>query len=156
MENDKNNKILPGAHVIGDVTLGNNVSIWYNAVVRGDIEPISIDDNSNIQDNCVVHVSKDYPVKVGKKVSVGHNAILHGCTIDDNVIVGMGATVLNGAHIQKNCLIGAGALVTENKTFPEGSLIIGMPAKAVRKLTEEEIDSLTENANEYVKLSQED
>ncbi len=145
--------IYEGAKVVGDVKLGNNVSIWYNAVIRGDIEPITIEDNSNIQDNCVLHVSEDYPVKIGKNVSVGHGAIVHGCTIEDDVLVGMGAIILNGAHITKNCLIGAGALVTENKTFEEGSLILGSPAKAVRKLTDEEIESIRENADEYVKLA---
>lgn len=95
------NKIYEGAKVIGDVDLKDNVSIWYNAVVRGDIEPISIDENSNVQDNCVIHVSKDYPVKIGKHVSIGHNATVHGCTIDDNVLIGMGSVILNGAHITK-------------------------------------------------------
>ncbi len=146
-------RIYEGAKVLGDVKLGSNVSIWYNAVIRGDIEPITIEDNSNIQDNCVLHVSEDYPVKIGKNVSVGHGAIVHGCTIEDDVLVGMGAIILNGAHITKNCLIGAGALVTENKTFEEGSLILGSPAKAVRKLTDEEIESIRENADEYVKLA---
>ncbi|OED30617.1 gamma carbonic anhydrase family protein [Methanosphaera sp. WGK6] len=146
-------KIYEGAKLVGDVTLKNNVSIWYNAVIRGDLEPIDIDENSNVQDNCVVHVSKDHPVKIGKNVSIGHGSIIHGCTIDDNALIGMGAIILNGAHITKNCLVGAGALVTENKTFPEGSLIIGSPAKAVRQLTEEEIKGNLENAEEYVNLA---
>lgn len=146
-------KIFDGAKLIGNVEMKNNVSIWYNAVLRGDIEPITIDENSNVQDNCVVHVSKNYPVKIGKNVSIGHGAIVHGCTIEDNVLIGMGAIILNGAHIGKNCLVGAGALVTENKTFPEGSLIIGSPAKAIRQLSEEEIESITENATHYVELS---
>lgn len=146
-------RIYDGARVIGDVTLSDKVGIWYNAVVRGDEAPISIGERSNVQDNCVIHVSAGKPVNIGKSVSIGHGAIIHGCTIDDNVIIGMGAIVLNGAHIQKNSLVGAGALVTENKEFPEGSLIIGSPAKAVRKLTEEEIENLTANADEYVKLA---
>lgn len=146
-------KIYDGAKVIGDVTLSDKVGIWYNAVVRGDEAPITIGERSNVQDNCVVHVSKGKPVKIGKNVSIGHGAIIHGCTIDDNVIIGMGAIVLNGAHIKKNSLVGAGALVTENKEFPEKSLIIGSPAKAVRELTEEDIQGITENANEYVRLS---
>ena len=146
-------KIFDGAKLIGNVEMKDNVSIWYNAVLRGDIEPISIDENSNVQDNCVVHVSENYPVKIGKNVSIGHGAIVHGCTIEDNVLVGMGSIILNGAHIEKNCLVGAGALVTENKRFPEGSLIIGPPAKAVRQLTEEEIKGITENAEHYVELS---
>ena len=146
-------RIYDGAHVVGDVTLSDKVGIWYNAVVRGDEAPISIGERSNVQDNCVVHVSKGKPVKIGKSVSIGHGAIIHGCTIDDNVIIGMGAIVLNGAHIKKNSLVGAGALVTENKEFPEGTLIIGSPAKAVRELNEEEIKGLTANADEYVRLA---
>ena len=146
-------RIYNGARIVGDVTLGDHVSIWYNAVVRGDEAPISIGERSNVQDNCVVHVSEGKPVKIGENVSVGHGAIVHGCTIDDNVIIGMGAIVLNGAHIGKNSLVGAGALVTENKEFPEGSLIIGSPAKAVRELSEEEIDGIMDNAEEYVKLA---
>jgi carbonic anhydrase/acetyltransferase-like protein (isoleucine patch superfamily) len=151
MKNDA--KIYDGAKVVGDVELKSNVSVWYNAVVRGDQAPISVDENSNIQDNCVVHVSKNYPVKIGKNVSIGHGAIIHGCTIEDNVLVGMGAIILNGAKISKNCLVGAGALVTENKEFPEGSLIIGSPAKAVRQLTEEQIKGIQENADEYIHLA---
>ncbi|MBO7719342.1 MAG: gamma carbonic anhydrase family protein [Methanosphaera sp.] len=146
-------KIYDGAKVVGDVELKDNVSVWYNAVVRGDQAPISVDENSNIQDNCVVHVSKNYPVKIGKNVSIGHGAIVHGCTIEDNVLIGMGAIILNGAKISKNCLVGAGALITENKEFPEGSLIIGSPAKAVRQLSPEQIESIQENADEYVNLA---
>ncbi|MCD7781537.1 MAG: gamma carbonic anhydrase family protein [Methanosphaera sp.] len=146
-------RIYDGAKVIGDVDLKNNVSVWYNAVIRADLEPITIDENSNVQDNCVLHVSTGYPVKIGKNVSIGHNATIHGCTIEDDVLIGMGSTILNGAHISKNCLVGAGALVTENKEFPENSLIIGSPAKAVRELTDEEIKSIRENADEYVKLA---
>lgn len=146
-------RIYEGARVVGDVTLSDKVGIWYNAVVRGDEAPISIGERSNVQDNCVVHVSAGKPVKIGKSVSIGHGAIIHGCTIDDNVIIGMGAIVLNGAHIKKNSLVGAGALVTENKEFPEDSLIIGSPAKAVRELNEEEIKGLTANADEYVRLA---
>ncbi|MDO5825252.1 MAG: gamma carbonic anhydrase family protein [Methanosphaera sp.] len=146
-------KIYDGAKVVGDVKLNDNVSVWYNAVVRGDQAPISVDENSNIQDNCVVHVSKNYPVKIGKNVSIGHGAIIHGCTIADNVLIGMGAIILNGAKISKNCLVGAGALVTENKEFPEGSLIIGSPAKAVRQLSEEQIKGIQENVDEYVNLA---
>ena len=146
-------RIYDGARIVGDVTLSDKVGIWYNAVVRADEAPISIGERSNVQDNCVVHVSEGKPVKIGKNVSIGHGAIIHGCTIDDNVIIGMGAIVLNGAHIKKNSLVGAGTLVTENKEFPEGSLIIGSPAKAVRELNEEEIKSLTVNADEYVRLA---
>ncbi len=151
MEN--NAKIYDGAKIIGDVTLGKNVSVWYNAVIRADHEPVDIDDNSNVQDNCVIHVTEGYPVKIGKNVSIGHGAIIHGCTIEDDVLIGMGAIILNGAKISKNCLVGAGALITENKEFPEGSLIIGSPAKAVKQLTEEQLNSIKENADEYIKLA---
>lgn len=151
MEN--NAKIYDGAKIIGDVTLGKNVSVWYNAVIRADHEPVDIDDNSNVQDNCVLHVTEGYPVKIGKNVSIGHGAIIHGCTIEDDVLIGMGAIILNGAKISKNCLVGAGALITENKEFPEGSLIIGSPAKAVKQLTEEQLNSIKENADEYIKLA---
>lgn len=151
MENET--RIYDGAKVVGDVKLGKNVSVWYNAVIRADHEKVEIDDNSNVQDNCVVHVSKGYPVKIGKNVSVGHGAIVHGCTIDDDCLIGMGAIILNGAKISKNCLVGAGALITENKEFPEGSLIIGSPAKSVKQLSEEQIKGIRENADEYVNLA---
>ena len=146
-------EIFPGAHVIGDVSLDEDVSIWYNAVVRGDNKHIIIGKNSNIQDNCVLHTSSEHPLKIGENVSVGHAAVLHGCEIEDNVLIGMNATVLNGSHINKNSIVGAGALVTENKEFPESSLIIGVPARAVRQLSPEEIESITKNAKKYVKLS---
>ncbi len=146
-------RIYDGAKVIGDVTLSDEVGIWYNAVVRGDEAPITIGERSNVQDNCVIHVSEGKPVTIGKNVSIGHGAIIHGCTIEDNVIIGMGAIVLNGAHIKKNSLVGAGALVTENKEFPEESLIIGSPAKAVRKLTDDDIQGIIKNADEYVRLA---
>jgi carbonic anhydrase/acetyltransferase-like protein (isoleucine patch superfamily) len=145
---------FPGCHIIGDVSIGQNSSIWYNAVLRGDIEPIKIGDFSNIQDNCVVHSTRDYPVELGNYVSVGHAAVLHGCKIGDNVLVGMNSTVLNGAEIGKNSIIGAGAVVTEGKKFPPGSLIIGLPAKAVRNLSEEQIKSIKDNAVRYVELSE--
>lgn len=148
-----NVKIFDGAHVIGDVDIAENVSIWYNAVVRGDNEPISIGKDSNVQDNCVLHTSPKYPVKIGENVSVGHAAVLHGCEIDDDVLIGMNATLLNGSHISKNSIVGAGALVTENKNFPEGSLIIGVPAKAVRQLNHDEIKHIKDNAKKYVNLS---
>lgn len=151
--NDNKVKVFDGAKVIGDVKLSDNVSIWYNAVVRGDEAPISIGENSNVQDNCVIHVSDGYPVEIGENVSVGHGAIIHGCSLEDNVLIGMGAIVLNGAKISRNCLVGAGALVTENKSFPEGSLIIGSPAKVVRDLTEDEISSIQRNADTYVRLA---
>lgn len=154
MENTKDSIVIcPGAQVIGDVELGENVSIWHGAVLRGDTDVISIDDNSNVQDNCVVHCTKGYPVEIGKNVSVGHGAVVHGCKLDDNVLIGMNATVLNGAHIQKNSIVGAGAVVSEGKEFPQNSLILGVPAKAVKEVTPEQIEMIRNNAENYVKLS---
>ncbi|MBU4535532.1 MAG: gamma carbonic anhydrase family protein [Euryarchaeota archaeon] len=148
-------RLFPGAHVQGKVEIDENSSVWYNAVVRGDIEPIKIGKYSNIQDNCVVHSSTDYPVKIGDYVSVGHAAVLHGCSIEENVLIGMNATVLNGAHIGKDSVVGAGAVVTEGKKFPAKSLIIGMPARLIKELNEEEIESIKKNALRYSALSHE-
>lgn len=142
-----------GSVIDGNVNIDEKSSVWYNAVIRGDIEPITIGKCSNIQDNCVLHSSKDYPLKIGDLVSVGHAAVLHGCNIEDNCLIGMNSTVLNGAVIKKNSIVGAGALVTENHEFPENSLIIGMPAKAVRTLTKEEIENITNNAIKYSKMA---
>ncbi|MBE7063149.1 MAG: gamma carbonic anhydrase family protein [Ruminococcaceae bacterium] len=144
--------IAQGAVVCGDVTLGNNVSIWYNAVVRGDMAPITIGDETNIQECCVLHVSEDIPLVLGKGVTVGHGAILHSCTIGDNSLIGMGAIVLDGAKIGKNCIIGAGALVTGGTEIPDGSLVIGSPAKVKREMRPEEIEANQKNAEEYVHL----
>ena len=146
-------KILKGAHVLGNVNIGNHSSVWYNAVIRGDIENINIGKYSNIQDNCVLHSSKGFPLRIGSFVSVGHAAVLHGTTIDDNCLIGMNSTLLNGSVIGKNSIIGAGAVVTEGKEFPEGSLILGMPGKLTRKLTPHEIESIKDNAIRYCKLS---
>ena len=154
MENKKDSIVIcPGAQVIGEVELGENVSIWHGAVVRGDTDSITIDDNSNVQDNCVVHCTKGFPVKIGKNVSVGHGAVVHGCTLEDNVLIGMNATVLNGAHISKNSIVDAGAVVSEGKNFPEGSLILGVPAKAIKEVSDEQIEMIGNNAKNYVKLS---
>ena len=145
--------ICPGAHVLGDVELGEDVSVWHGAVIRGDVAPISIGNNSNVQDNCVIHGSDDFPVTIKENVSIGHGAVVHGCVLEDNVLVGMNATVLNGAKIGKNSIIGAGAVVSEGKEFPEGSLILGVPGKAVKQLTPEQINHIQENADHYCKLS---
>jgi carbonic anhydrase/acetyltransferase-like protein (isoleucine patch superfamily) len=141
--------VAEGAKVIGEVTIQENASIWYNAVIRADLAPIIIGEGSNIQDNSTVHVETNKPVIVGKNVTVGHNAIIHACIIEDNVLIGMGAIILNGAHIGKNCLIGAGTIVTENKEIPEGSLVIGCPGKIVRQLTQEEIENIHISAVHY-------
>lgn len=154
MINKKDSVIIcPGAQVLGDVDLGEDVSVWHGAVIRGDIAPISIGKNSNVQDNCVIHCSDDLPVTIKDNVSIGHGAVIHGCTLEDNVLIGMNATVLNGAHINKNCIVGAGAVVSEGKEFPEGSLILGVPAKVVKELTPEQIDHIQENADKYCEIS---
>ena len=141
--------IAPTAVVAGDVELQNNVNIWHGAVLRGDSGRIFVGENTNIQDNCVIHEE----TTVGKNCTVGHGAILHGCTIGDNSLVGMGAIVLNGAVIGKNCMIGAGALVTGKMNAPEGSLILGNPATVVKPLTQEQIADITKDAENYVNLA---
>ena len=154
MENKKDSIVIcPGAQVLGDVELGEDVSIWHGAVIRGDTDSITIDDNSNVQDNCVVHCTKGFPVEIGKNVSIGHGAVVHGCKLEDNVLIGMNATVLNGAHIGKNSIVGAGAVVSEGKDFPEGSLILGVPAKVVKQLNESQVELIQNNADNYVRLS---
>ena len=142
--------ICDGACVVGDVTLGRGVSVWYNAVIRGDKGPIVIGENTNVQDGVVMHNK----TTVGRGCTLGHNAIVHGCTIGDNVLVGMGAVVLDGARIGDDCLIGADALVTGKMEAPAGSMILGSPAKVVRKLTEEEIEDIRESMREYLELAE--
>lgn len=154
MENFKDSVVIcPGAQVIGNVELCEDVSIWHGAVLRGDVDSITIGNNSNVQDNCVVHCTKGFPVEIGDNVSVGHGAVVHGCKIDDNVLIGMNATVLDGAHISKNSIVGAGAVVSEGKEFPENSLILGIPAKAVKQLSPEQTELIQNNADNYVRLS---
>lgn len=147
---DKTVFIADGARVLGDVEIGKNSSVWFNAVIRADLSDIKIGEGSNIQDNAVIHTSKDFGVCIGDNVTVGHGAIVHGCTVKSNVMIGMGAIVLNGAVIEENCIIGAGALVTQGKVIPAGSLVFGNPAKIVRNLTDQEIRSITDNAASYV------
>ena len=142
--------IAPDAHVIGDVAIEEDVGIWFGAVLRGDTEPLRVGAGSNIQEGAMVHADPRFPVTIGAGCTIGHHAIIHGCTIGDNSLVGMGATVLNGAKIGANCLVGANALVTEGKEFPDGSLIVGAPAKAVRTLGEEQIAGLKRSARHYV------
>ena len=146
-------KILKGAQILGNVNIGRKSSIWYNAVIRGDIENIDIGKFSNVQDNCVLHTSKDFPLKIGSYVSVGHSAVLHGTTINDNCLIGMNATLLNGSVIGKNSVVGAGAVVTEGKKFPDGSLILGMPARMIRNLESHEIQKIKDNALRYAQLA---
>lgn len=141
--------IAEGVQIIGDVEIGENSSVWYNAVIRGDSNKIVIGENTNIQDNAVLHENHENALVIGDNVTIGHGAIVHGCTVGNNVLIGMGAIILDGAVIEKNCIIGAGALVTQNKVIPEGSLVFGNPAKVIRQLTEEEKDSILKNANQY-------
>lgn len=141
--------LAEGSRIIGDVEIGKNSSVWYNAVIRGDSNKVVIGENTNIQDNAVLHQSDNAPLIIGDNVTVGHGAILHGCTIGNNVLIGMGAIILDGAVIEDNCIIGAGALVTQNKIIPAGSLAFGNPAKVVFRITEEDKDSILKNANQY-------
>ena len=143
--------IAPGAVVTGDVTLGKDVSIWHNAVLRGDSGAICIGEGTNIQDNCVIHEK----TAIGKFCTVGHGAIVHGCTIGDNTMVGMGAIVLTGAVIGENCLIGAGALVTGKMDAPACSLILGNPAKVVKQVTPEQAEEIRVDAQNYIRLARE-
>jgi carbonic anhydrase/acetyltransferase-like protein (isoleucine patch superfamily) len=143
--------IAPSAAVIGRVKLGRLASVWFGAVLRGDNELISIGEGTNIQDGCVLHTDDGAPLTVGRDCTVGHKAILHSCTISDNTLIGMGATVLNNARIGRNCLIGANALVPQGKIIPDNSLVIGAPGKVVREIDEEGVRSLTESARHYVR-----
>lgn len=158
---DKNPKIsktafvADSADIIGDVEIGDYSSIWFNATIRGDQNKITIGNRTSIQDNVVIHVDHVNEVQIGDNVTVGHGAVLHGCRIENNVIIGMNSTVLNGAEIGKNSIVGANALVPEGKKFPERSLIIGVPGKVKRELEEVEIEAISRNAEEYVELTKE-
>ena len=145
--------IAENAVIIGDVTLKKGSSVWYGAVLRAEEESITVGENSNIQDNCTVHCSTGHPVVIGDNVSVGHNALLHGCTVGAGSLIGMHSTVMNGASLGKSCLVGAGALVTENKKFEDNLLIIGVPAKAKCSLDENAAARLAENAAHYRRLA---
>lgn len=149
-KNDDDVLICDGACVVGDVTLGKGVSVWYNAVIRGDHGAITIGENTNVQD-CVVMHNK---TRVGAGCTLGHGAVVHGCTVGDNTLIGMGAVVLDGAKIGNNCLVGAGALVTGKMDAPDGSMILGSPARVVRRLTEAEIEDLRESMREYLELAE--
>lgn len=146
--------VAQSAEVIGKVELRTGVNIWPQVVIRGDNEWIRIGEGCNVQDGSVLHADPGFPLMIGKHVSVGHRAMLHGCQIDEGSLIGIGAVVLNGAKIGKHCLVGAGALVTEGKEFPEGAMILGSPAKAVKMLTSEQIARLQEIAAHYMKRSQ--
>lgn len=151
---DSSVRLSPYCSIVGDVTLGPNVSVFAGTHIRGDGEPISIGENSNVQENCCLHVSGDYPLVIGEDVTVGHMVMLHGCTIDDNVLVGMGSIIMDGAHIASDSIVAAGALVTQDKSFPERSLVMGHPARAVRRLSDEEVDYMvTRAAPDYAEVS---
>ncbi|MFH1584055.1 MAG: gamma carbonic anhydrase family protein [Actinomycetota bacterium] len=145
--------ISPQAKVIGNVRIGENVSIWPGAIVRGDINKISIGNYSNIQDNCVLHVDPKYPLKIGNYVTIGHGAILHGCEIEDNVLIGINATILDGAKIGKRSIIGAGSVIPEKKEIPPYSLVVGVPGRVIKKLTEESEERLREYALHYWEIA---
>ena len=142
--------IAPDAQVIGKVVIGEDVGIWFGAVLRGDNEPITLGARTNIQEGTVIHTDPGKPVTIGEGCTIGHRAIVHGCTIGDNSLIGMGATILNGAKIGRNCLVGANALVTEGKEFPDNSLIVGAPAKVVRSLDATAVEALARSAAHYV------
>ncbi len=142
--------IAPDAHVIGRVRLGADVSLWFGCVLRGDNELIDVSEGTNIQEGALLHTDLGFPLSIGPGCTIGHHAILHGCTVGANALIGMGATVLNRARIGANCLVGANALVTEGKTFPDNSLIVGAPAKAVRTLDAEAVERLRQSAGHYV------
>lgn len=146
--------IAPSADVIGDVVIGKDVSIWFQAVLRADTDSIHIGDNSNIQDGCIVHVDSGYPVHVGHSVTVGHKAMLHGCTIGDRSLIGIGAIILNGATIGKNCVIGAGALITENTQIPDNSLVVGSPGKVIKSVSDQQVELLKASAHHYVQAGE--
>ena len=148
-KNSGENWVAPNATIIGDVTLEKNSSVWFNAVIRGDNENIHIGEGSNVQDGSVLHTDPGCPLRIGKDVTIGHIVMIHGCTIGDNSLIGIGAVILNNAKIGKNCIIGAKALITENKEIPDNSLVVGAPGRVVRKLTDEEIGKITENAKHY-------
>ena len=142
--------VAENATIIGKVRLLASASVWYGCILRGDNELIEVGEGSNVQDGSVLHTDMGYPLRIGRRVTVGHKAMLHGCTIGDNSLIGIGSTILNGAVIGRNCIVGANSLVTEKQAFPDGSLIFGAPAKVRRDLTEAEITSITASATHYV------
>ena len=142
--------IAKGASVYGNVTIKKEANVWYNATIRSVDDPIVIGEGTNIQDNAVVHTDKGYVVEIGSLVTIGHGAIIHGCSIGDNSLIGMGAIILNGAKVGNNCIVGAGALITKNTIIPDNSLVLGSPAKVIREVTQEEIRASIDNAKLYI------
>ena len=151
---DPQSWIAPNATLIGDIRLGRNASIWWNATLRGDNDPITIGENSNIQDGSVLHTDEGVPMNIGANVTVGHMVMLHGCTVGDNSLIGIGSIILNRAVIGKNSIVGANTLIPEGKVFPDGVLIVGSPGKVVRELSPEEIAKLAKSAAHYVDNAQ--
>ncbi len=145
--------VADNATIVGDVVIGEDASVWFSAVIRGDRESIVVGNGSNIQDNAVIHGSPGYPIRIGERVSVGHGAILHGCIVSDEVLIGMGAIVMNGAVIGSGSIIGAGAVITEEKVIPPHSLVLGVPGKVMRETSEEERASILKNAIDYQVLA---
>ena len=143
--------IAPSAVLVGDIVVGAEAGIWFGVVARGDIERITIGARTNVQENCVLHTDSGYPLDIGDNCTIGHGAIVHGCTIGDNTLIGMGATVLNGARIGRNCLIGANTLITEGKEIPDNSMVVGAPGKVVRQIDAEGVKALAASAERYVR-----
>lgn len=152
---DRTAKVFSNAVIAGNVTLKANVNVWYNATIRGDMAPVVIGENTNIQDNAVVHTNTNLPTFIGRNVTVGHGAIIHACTVKNNALIGMGSIILDGAVIGENTLIGAGAVIPPNKIIPSGVLVLGNPMKIVRELTENELEEMATNKNHYLKLMNE-
>ena len=147
--------VAPGAYLIGAITLGDRASVWYGAVLRGDTEPVSIGARTNVQDGCIFHSDPGFPACVGEDCVIGHRAVVHGCEVGDGCLVGMGATILNGAKIDEGSIVAAGALVSEGKEFPPRSLIVGVPARRVKEVTEEQAREIFRGAETYVKRAAE-
>ena len=148
-------RIFANATLSGDITIGDHVNIWFNASLRGDMAPITIGSGTNIQDNAVVHTNTNLPTHIGKNCTVGHGAIIHACTIEDDCLIGMGSIILDGAHVEKGALVGAGTLVPPGKIVPAGSLVIGNPMRVIRQLTDDEIQHMKQNKDYYIKLMNE-
>ena len=142
--------VADNAAVIGDVILENNASVWFGSTLRGDNEPITVGENSNVQDGSVLHTDPNFPLTIGKNVTIGHQVMLHGCTIGDGSLIGINSVILNGAKIGKGCLIGANTLITEGKEIPDGSMVLGSPGKVVKQMSEEQIAGLLTSAEKYV------
>lgn len=152
-EIDRTCFIADNAMIVGDVKMQSNTSLWYGACIRSDMDKTIIGRNTNIQDNSTIHNDFGSPTIIGNEVTIGHNCVIHGCTINDNVLIGMGTVILNGAQVGKNTIIGAGSLITQNKVIPEGVLCMGSPAKVIRKLTKEEITSIKESSVHYIDMA---